>query len=328
MTPAQWAEVKERFHEALQEPPESRQSFLAQKCSSETIRLEAARLLSEHNKSADFLTWPAVGKAFATPIPSLDSREDFPNTARFTVQERLGAGTFGVVFKVFDRDRNSVVALKKLLQVSATHLMRFKREFRSLVDLVHPNLVQLYELFGEDRQWFFTMELVEGIDFQSYVRPGGIKADLKRLRESLFQLATGVQALHSSGRLHRDLKPSNVLVTPEGRVVILDFGLVREFEAPLIEQSVAMAGSPAYMAPEHAAGKPINEAADWYAVGVMLYRALTGQLPFTGNMAEAMERKQKIRAPNVRDLVPDVPEDLQEACRHLLARAPAARARG
>ena len=241
---------------------------------------------------------------------------------------RLGAGAFGVVYKALDRERNTPVALKKLLQFDALHLMRFKREFRSLVDLVHPNLVKLYELFGENAQWYFTMELVEGVDFLSWVRPGGFKVDGERLREALSQLATGVQALHLSGRLHRDLKPSNVLVTAEGRVVILDFGLVREFESPSIEQSIAMAGSPAYMAPEHAAGRPINEAADWYAVGVMLFKALTGQLPFTGTMLEAMERKQKESAPNAKDAAADVPDDLDEACRHLLNPKPDARRQG
>jgi serine/threonine protein kinase/tetratricopeptide (TPR) repeat protein len=220
------------------------------------------------------------------------------------------------------------VALKKLLHLESTHLVRFKREFRSLVDLVHPNLVQLYELFGDGRQWFFTMELIEGVDFLSYVRPGGLKADWDRLRDALYQLATGVQALHSSGRLHRDLKPPNVLVTVDGRVVILDFGLVREFESASIEQSFALAGSPAYMAPEQAAGKLINEAADWYAVGVMLYKAITGQLPFTGTLTEALESKQNETAPSSRVLSPDVPDDVEEACRHLLERSPALRTKG
>ncbi len=326
MTPEQWAEVKERFHEALQEPAEKRQAFLAQKCSDETVRLEAERLLAEHSLSGDFLTLPATASRPSSAAQMASSREDFPQTHRFTAQEKLGAGTFGVVFKVLDRERNSVVALKKLLQFDAPHLMRFKREFRSLVDLVHPNLVQLYELFGEDKQWYFTMELVEGVDFLSYVRPSGYRVEGDRLRDALFQLATGVQALHTSGRLHRDLKPSNVLVTAEGRVVILDFGLVREFESASIEQSL-LAGSPAYMAPEQAGGA-ISEAADWYAVGVMLFRALTGALPFDGTMMEALERKRTEKAPEAKDLVADVPDDLNEACKNLLDRDPAARKAG
>ncbi len=325
MTPAQWAEVKERFHEALQEPAETRQAFLRTRCSGEIVRLEAERLLSEHSRSGDFLTSPVITSS--TKASSVDSEiaSGFPFSSRFAPLGKLGAGTFGIVFKALDRERNSTVALKKLLQLDPSHLIRFKREFRSLVDLVHPNLVQLYELFGEDRQWYFTMELVEGVDFHSYVRPGGFRTDFDRLGDALFQLATGVEALHSSGRLHRDLKPSNVLATAEGRVVILDFGLVREFNSSSIEQSVALAGSPAYMAPEQGAGKPLNEAADWYAVGVMLFKALTGQLPFTGTTAETLGRKQTEPAPEVVSFAPQTPAHLNEICRKLLDRDPAVR---
>jgi serine/threonine protein kinase/tetratricopeptide (TPR) repeat protein len=328
MTPEQWAEVKERFHEALQQPAEVRQALLRRQCSSDLVRSEAERLLFEHGQSEGFLTLPALDSPRALALQPLDLREAFSNNSRFTIQERLGAGTFGVVYRVFDRDRNSVVALKKLLQFDPTHLLRFKREFRSLVDLVHPNLVQLYELFGDETQWFFTMELVQGTDFLSYVRPGGLEADWERLRDALYQLATGVQALHSSGRLHRDLKPPNVLVTTEGRLVILDFGLVREFESQSVEQSFALAGTPGYMSPEQAGGGSINEAADWYAVGVMMFKAITGQLPFAGAWPDTLDRKQRENAPSIKDLVPQVPDDLHEACRHLLERNPAARSAG
>ena len=328
MTPEQWTEVKERFHEALQQPVEIQLHYLSHRCSTDIVRQEAERLLLEHKRSGDFLSQPAVRPAAAPAEETLDIRRDFPRTQRFQLQERLGAGTFGVVYRVLDKERKSVVALKKLLHFESTHLLRFKREFRSLVDLVHPNLVQLYELFGEDRQWFFTMEMVEGVDFLSYVRPSGHTADWDRLRDSLYQLANGVQALHSSGRLHRDLKPSNVLVTADGRVVILDFGLVREFESPSIEQSMTIAGSPAYMAPEQAAGRAISAAVDWYAIGVMLYKAITGQLPFAGTMTETLDRKQQESAPDSKSLTPDVPDDLDEACRYLLERDPELRAQG
>jgi hypothetical protein len=219
-----------------------------------------------------------------------------------------------------------MVALKALRQLDATRLSRFKHEFRSLVDLVHPNLVQLYELFGEDQVWFFTMELVKGVNFLSYIRPRDVLVSWDRLRDALAQLTSGVQALHSAARLHRDLKPSNVLVSDAGRVLILDFGLVKELESTSIEQSVALAGSPAYMAPEQAGGGPISAAVDWYAVGVMLFRSITGVLPFQGDWHEVLRRKQAEDAPNPRTLNPDAPEDLSEICLDLLRRSPELRA--
>ncbi|MBV9082483.1 MAG: protein kinase, partial [Acidobacteriaceae bacterium] len=326
MTPEEWEEVKEIFHRALLESQQGRQAFLANACSGESVRIEVNRLLAEHDRAEEFLIRPALVNIRRSQ--SVESSTESLGTSRFVVYNRLGSGSFGVVYRAFDREQNSMVALKALKEFDAAQLVRFKREFRSLVDLVHPNLVQLYEFFGEDRRWFFTMELVEGTDFLSYLRPGNVRPDWDRLRGVLSQLAEGVQALHSSARIHRDLKPSNVLVTEGGRVVILDFGLVKELGTESIEHSVTFAGSPAYMAPEQAAGGPITVAADWYAVGVMLYKAIVGQLPFEGSWNDVLRRKQEEDAPRAGDRVTDLPEDLEEVCRSLLARRPEARADG
>ena len=135
----------------------------------------------------------------------------------------------GVVYEVHDNVRDEVVALKTLLRTGAADLYRLKREFRSLADVTHPNLVCLYELFVEDDRCFFTMELVKGVSFVDYARgPDAPGRSDDRLIRALRQLIDGVSALHRRGKLHRDIKPSNVLVTPEGRVVILDFGLIAE----------------------------------------------------------------------------------------------------
>jgi len=312
----------------------------------------------------------------------------FTGTARFHLVRRLGAGGMGVVYEAEDRDRGTRVALKTLAGVDPALLYRFKREFRSLADVVHPNLVTLYELHSVGAHWFFTMELIEGVDFLAATRgsaevvslpirldgsqsrldtsrtgldtmdlplpgggdshldaphPGSVaepalvtspeptwRTDLPRLRAALGQLAAGVAALHAAGKLHRDLKPSNVLVRPDGRLVILDFGLVTELEDGPVDHRTEQiaAGTLAYMAPEQAAGETLTEAADWYAVGTMLFQALTGRLPFTGRCSQMFLDKQSRPAPAPGSLVSGLPADLETLCVELLATRPRDRPSG
>jgi hypothetical protein len=257
----------------------------------------------------------------------------FPETSRFVVRRRLGAGGFGVVYEAFDRERNATVALKTQRRRDGRSIARFKNEFRALVETLHENLVQLHELHAEGDAWFFTMELVRGVDALAYVRPAGGPLDEPRLRTVLQQLAAGLSFLHRSGKLHRDVKPSNVMVTDEGRVVIVDFGLVHNLVDHMSAGGVF--GTPAYMAPEQAAGLPVGTAADWYAVGVMLYEALSGRLPFieedpraTSSGAFATPTQRRWPPPPPSAIAAGVPDDLDQLCVDLLARSPERRPTG
>ncbi|MBL8820786.1 MAG: serine/threonine protein kinase, partial [Planctomyces sp.] len=277
---------------------------------------------------------------------------------------RLGQGGMGTVYAAFDRERGLKIAVKSLtasLQtMDAERLRMFKQEFRAVQDLQHPNLVQLGELFEEEGHWFFTMELVEGIDFLSFVRTapaepaeevtsdvdvsehsprtGGATAMLPRttiaasakfnemrLRSALAQLTHGLRTLHRHGKVHRDIKPSNLMVTEAGRLVILDFGIASDLKQNEEWAESRTIGTIQYMAPEQAAGQAVSPAADWYSVGVVLYQVLTGQLPFSGTGEEILAAIQHREPTPVHELVPSVPYDLARLCTDLLSRDPSVR---
>jgi tRNA A-37 threonylcarbamoyl transferase component Bud32 len=271
---------------------------------------------------------------------------------RFKILHKIGEGGMGEVYEALDTERNEHVAVKVLRNATAEAITRFKREFRALQDLQHPNLVTLGELVSEGDTWFFSMELVNGVDFVSWVRTaprstlmtestsrtklaeklaaesarGGF--DVPRLRAALLQVARALGALHAAQMVHRDIKPSNVLVTPEGRVVVLDFGLVAEESRASLGTTteVAVVGTPAYMAPEQAASQPASPAADWYSVGALLYEAMTARPPFLGAPLEILLQKQRTEPPLVSTLVPQVPPDLEALCAKLLRFDPQTRA--
>jgi len=229
----------------------------------------------------------------------------------------------GEVFEALDRNRGAIVAIKTLARATADTFARFKREFRALQSTAHPNLVSIGELICVDELWFFTMELVDGTHFLDHVR-----GDPDKLRDALGQLVVGLHALHEAGLVHRDVKPSNVMVGRDGRVVILDFGLVTNLDPTRQSSATGPVGTVEYMAPEQATGQQVGAAADWYSVGVMLYEALTGRMPHTGYALQILVAKQQVEPTPAAELAPEAPRDLSELCAELLAIEPGARPTG
>jgi serine/threonine protein kinase len=256
---------------------------------------------------------------------------------RFRLLERLGEGGMGVVYDAHDVLLDRRVALKTIRHLDPAGIYRFKQEFRALADVAHPNLVTLYEMMSTGKEWFFTMELVEGKDFLTWLRQTGRQASAggpcaeveDGLRPAFAQLVEGILALHSAGKLHRDIKPSNVLVSGDRRVVVLDFGLVTEV-APrgFLPNDLQFAGTPQYMAPEQFSGSAPSMASDWYAVGVMLFEALTGRSPFDEEPQGMLRSKRRGDLLPPVELAPATPLDLNALCLDLLRLEPAERPPG
>ncbi len=301
----------------------------------------------------------------ATTQPTQSAVELPTLGARFRVLRELGRGGNGVVYEALDLELNQRVALKALRAMNPDALLRFKNEFREFQNLHHVNLVSMGELFSEDGEWYFTMELLQGHDFLTHVRSGlsagptaetqvlpaqlathhsspdssnpggyvftgarGLPVELARLRPALANLTHGLLALHDAGKVHRDVKPSNIMVTPSGRVVVLDFGLACDVTTAEASDEAMIVGTVAYMAPEQAAARHVGPPADWYAVGCILYEALTGSVPFAGRALDVMTNKQTQTPRSPLELSPNAPPELAELCMELMRFNPASRPGG
>lgn len=300
----------------------------------ETLSTRGSGLDPRESETIDS-SWPL------SPPP--ETLSHLPAIVGYEIQNELGRGGMGVVYRAFSSKLNRRVALKTLKRIDPVALQRFKQEFRALADVNHRNLVTLYELISDGETWFFSMELIEGVGFLKYVRSGiGDGAgeepapvagealsplQMIRLRRGLTQLVVAVAALHKKGVLHRDIKPSNILVTAEERLVLLDFGLAAELGGEKAYQSTdgGLVGTVAYMSPEQGSIDAVTQASDWYSVGVVLYEALTGRVPFCGGPLDVLFEKRQQDPPPPNSLAPSVPEDLNQLCVDLLRRNPADR---
>lgn len=274
---------------------------------------------------------------------------------RFEIRRLLGTGSFGVVHEAFDRQRNRIVALKTLSRADAESVAFFKREFRSLAELRHPNLASMYELLVLGEVWVLSMELVHGTDLlehlsftelqSSFLGGGSFDPDkrvsfrrlpaqegklsavyLGHIRDTFRQLAEAIAFLHANGVVHRDVKPSNVMITPEGRVVLLDFGLATESLADHAVDAGVIVGTPGYMSPEQIAMLTPAPPSDWYSFGAILYQALTGRMPFLAySGADMIEQQLRGTVTPARVALPGLPDDLASLVDACLDRDPSRR---
>ncbi len=223
-----------------------------------------------------------VDHSAAGPLPE--------KISRYRILGRLGAGGMGTVYKAHDPHLDRTVAVKvpridTSPQDRTKRLERFQREARSAAQVWHPHICPIYDVGIHDGQPYVVMAYVEGQSLAERLAQHGRFDDIGEAITLIRQLLDGLAAVHEHGIIHRDLKPSNVLLDSGGRAVLTDFGLARpEQESQRLTSDGGVVGTPAYMAPEQAAGKPesIGPWTDLYSVAIVFFEMLTGQLPFEG----------------------------------------------
>ncbi|HKO03665.1 MAG TPA: protein kinase, partial [Candidatus Acidoferrales bacterium] len=254
--------------------------------------------------------------------------------SHYRITAAIGAGGMGEVYRATDTKLGRDVALKVLPEEMARdpkRLARFQREARAVAALNHPHIVTIYSVEEAEGVHFLTMELVEGQPLDRLIPKQGFPLD--RLLEIVIPLAEALSAAHEKGIVHRDLKPANVMLTGEGRVKVLDFGLAKETRAAEpadatlsaaghTEAGVVM-GTPSYMSPEQVTGDVVDHRTDIFSLGIMLYEMATGQRPFQGrSSAELASSILRDTPPAIAEVRADLPADLARVIRRCLEKDP------
>jgi TolB-like protein/cytochrome c-type biogenesis protein CcmH/NrfG len=252
----------------------------------------------------------------------------------YEIQCPLGAGGMGEVYRATDTKLGRDVALKVLpaeMAQDPDRLVRFRREAKALAQLDHPNIVTIHSVEEADGIHFLTMQLVEGLPLDRLIPAGGLPVE--KIVDIASALGEALAAAHEKGIVHRDLKPANVMVSNEGRVKVLDFGLAKDVRAPNLRDATmtsasqtqlgVVMGTPANMSPEQTSGRPLDHRTDIFSLGVVLHEMATGRRPFDGNSsAELVSAILRDTAPSVTDARPELPSDLARIIRRCLEKDP------
>jgi serine/threonine protein kinase/tetratricopeptide (TPR) repeat protein len=232
---------------------------------------------------------------------------------RYEVLEELGKGGMGEVYKVRDEKLDEEMALKVLKSEIAANkdmIERFKNELKFARKIAHRHVCRMYDLNEEEETPYITMEFVQGEDLKSTIRKSRKFKEEDAIAVAK-QVCEGLEEAHALGVVHRDLKPQNIMIDKNGNAKVMDFGIARSIEAAGMTQTGVMIGTPDYMSPEQAEGEEADQRSDIYAMGVILYEMVTGDVPFKGDTAFSVALKHKTKLPqDPKKLNPEVSDDL------------------
>ncbi|HEY6336998.1 MAG TPA: tetratricopeptide repeat protein [Candidatus Sulfotelmatobacter sp.] len=354
-----WETVKALFEAALEENAENRSSFLKERCADASVCAEVERLLAEHGEAASFLS--AGPSPDLSPDFSPDPADDLPTASlsaapadltartqqlsesqvlagRFRIVRYIAGGGMGEVYEAEDqelRERVAVKTIRREILVQSNAMARFKREVFLARKVTHPNVCRIFDLFRhkpedgsvKEEVVFISMELLRGKTLAA--RMNGKRMSMSDTLPLVMQMASALAAAHDVGIVHRDFKPGNVvLVGAAGeRAVVTDFGLalqsVESDDGVSLSTGQGILGTPAYMAPEQLEGRPATNAADIYALGLVIYEMVTAERPFSGENALAASFKRLSEPPRrPRDFVPDLTPAWESVILRCLARDP------
>lgn len=298
--------------------------------------LKKIQTLSFSENSAQFSS-PDPGDTFIdssagsrTSIPDDHTHNELVDKAasvgpdgRYKIEEELGRGGMGIVYMANDNVLDRIVALKKLPRMlidDQEYLARFQREAKTLARLTHPAILQIYDLFEDGHDVWMALEYIDGGDLAAHLSAHKPLAYTEAARLARL-IAEGMAYAHERKIVHRDLKPGNILLDHSLQPKISDFGLAKLSLSNSITMEGSILGSPRYMSPEQAAGNNVDRRSDIYSLGIIVYEMITGDTPFDGDTAQILSKHITQSPPSPRDIVPDLPEELEDLILHMLAKS-------
>ena len=328
MADDRWARIEQLVQSALARPLAERDAFVREACADDVpLSEEVLSLLARDDSADNFLDSPPSGKSRPVLTPG-------QTLGRYTIGELIDRGGMGDVYRARDSHPPRDIAIKVLPPTFAgdpDRRRRFDQEARAVAALNHPNIVTLYSVEEVANLHFLTMELVEGKALADLIPRGGLPVE--RLLDVAIPLADAIGAAHARGIIHRDLKPANVMVTPDGRVKVLDFGLAKlkpiaadnamTTTPPILTADRRLLGTVAYMSPEQAEGREVDHRSDIFSLGVLLCELTTGQQPFTGDSTMAVLSAIINETPaSLTDGKPQIPRELARIVSRCLSKDP------